>query len=135
MIMSLRTLRAGMIVTLAAVLLTCGEDSTAPGPPILQLLVSVPRNDIRAILVEIDAPLTPRAAPGYSIITHPDTTATRLIVVAPSGSSLPMGEELVATLEGAGAERRSYTAQVTLAASADYQPRPVTGYGARIEAR
>lgn len=130
-----RVRRTGLILTLAAVLLTCGKDSTAPEPPTLHLLVSAPREDIRAVLVEINASLTPRAAPGYSILTHPDTTATRLIIVAAAGNSLPIGEELVATLEDAGPERSSYTAKVTQAASADYEPQAVTGYSARIEAR
>jgi hypothetical protein len=46
-----------------------------------------------------------------------------------------MREELVATLEGDGTDRTSYISSVLRAASADYQPQPVTRFGARIEAR
>lgn len=137
MIGSRRTVRTALVVTLASVLFTCGEESTGPESVTLDLFLSAPRDDIRAVVVEIDrTSLTPTPAPGHSVFVHAGDDVTRLVIVADAGATIPTGSGRVATLTGPATRRSSSLgAEVTQAASADYALQETDGFNVRIEPR
>jgi hypothetical protein len=127
--------RLTLLAALFVVLAGCGgEESTGPQPGRLQLSISTPNSDDRAVALTITGTVSDiRAAAGYQLYVRAVEDRTSIIVVPQGSASFPAGETEVATLDvpdvrAAGA----YGVAVIQGAGVDYELRFGAGYSARL---
>ena len=111
-----------------------GEESTGPQPGRLQLFLSTPNSDDRAVALTITGTVSDvRAVAGYRTYVRELEDRTAIIVVPQRSASFAAGETKVGTIgvpnvRAAG----NYSVAVIQAAGADYELRFGAGYSARL---
>lgn len=127
--------RLTRLAALLVVLAGCGgEETTGPQPGRLQLSISAPNSDDRAVALTITGAVSDiRAVAGYQLYVRALDDRTAIIVVPQGSATFPTGETDVATLgvpdlRAAG----NYSVAVIQGAGTDYGLRLGAGYTARL---
>ncbi|UCC81825.1 MAG: hypothetical protein JSW46_12535 [Gemmatimonadota bacterium] len=127
--------RLTRLAALLVVLAGCGgEETTGPQPGRLQLSISAPNSDDRAVALTITGAVSDiRAVAGYQLYVRALDDRTAIIVVPQGSATFPTGETDVATLgvpdlRAAG----NYSVAVIQGAGTDYELRFGAGYTARL---
>jgi hypothetical protein len=132
-------MKARRLIGLAATLIVLagcggGEETTGPQPGRVQLSISTPNSDDRAVALTITGTFSDiRAVAGYRLYVRTMEDRTAIIVVPQGSATFPDGETDVATLgvpdlRAAG----NYSVAVIQGAGTDYDLRFGAGYSARL---
>lgn len=131
-------MKARRLIRLAALLLVfagCGgEESTGPQPGRLQLCISTPNSDDRAVALTVTGTVSDiQAIAGYQVYVRVIEDRTAIIVVPQGSAAFPAGETEVATLDVPDVRAASdYSVAVIQGAGTDYELRFGAGYNARL---
>jgi hypothetical protein len=123
------------LAALVVVLAGCGgEESTGPQPGRLQLSISTPNSDDRAVALTITGTVSDiRAAAGYQLYVSTTEDRTAIIVVPQGSATFSAGETEVATLDVPDVRAAgNYAVAVIQGAGAGYALRFGAGYTARL---
>ncbi|NIN71734.1 MAG: hypothetical protein GTO46_07335 [Gemmatimonadetes bacterium] len=127
--------RLTQLAALFVVLAGCGgEESTGPQPGRLQLTISTPNSDDRAIALTITGTVTDiRAVAGYQLYVRTMEDRTAIIVVPEGSATFPDGETEVATLSVPDLRSAGdYSVAVIQGSGSDYELRFGAGYAAHL---
>lgn len=132
--MRIRRFRWGVWLAVPLIAGAC-DDNTGPRSARLDLVLTVPNGDDRAVAVTLSgAAAAVRAAGGFRVFVHDGEGETGLIVIPDGTAPFPTGDVVVATLEIEDAGKADeYTASVVQVATAGHELRGAAGYSARVE--